>query len=266
MSQLGARLGGEPAQEIDRERRGAHWVEALLQDVRFGLRMLRKSPGFTLVAVLTLALGIGATTAIFTVVDRVLLQPLEYPDSEHVVFMMQTFPQGRSPIISIPKYVLWKEQTRILEEFCVHDIGNLRVSLTGGDVPEQLRGMHVSADFFRLVGIQLVAGRTFTAEEDVPNGPRLAVIGNGLWKRRFGSDPNMVGKSIAIWYAPSRVLPQSSSLLSGRNLLLELFKPVQRDADLRCCIFASEVPVRVVTTASWNRGGIGPDSRPANAS
>jgi putative ABC transport system permease protein len=229
MSQLDARLGGNLAQEIDREDHGPHWVEALLQDVRFGLRILRKSPGFALVAVLTLVLGIGATTAIFTVVDRVLLQPLEYPDSEHVVFMMQTFPQGRSPIISIPKYVLWKGQTRILEEFCVHDIGNLRVSLTGGDVPEQLRGMHVSADFFRLVGIQLVAGRTFTTEEDVPNGPRLAVIGNGLWKRRFGSDASMVGRTIDLDNEPFTVIgvmaPQSSPDFAD----VDLYLPIQVD-------------------------------------
>src|ERR1700683_5229752 len=111
MSQRDASLGGELAQEVDQERHGTQWVEALVQDVRFGFRMLRKSPGFTLVAVLTLALGIGATTAIFTVVDRVLLQPLGFPDPDRIVFMMQTFPQGSSPIISIPKYEVIKEQT-----------------------------------------------------------------------------------------------------------------------------------------------------------
>src|SRR5580692_8313147 len=99
MSQLDAKLGGELAQQADHEGHGTQWLEALVQDVRFGLRILRKSPGFTLVAVLTLALGIGATTAIFTVVDRVLLQRLGYPDPDRVIFMMQTFPQGSSPII-----------------------------------------------------------------------------------------------------------------------------------------------------------------------
>jgi len=227
MSQLDARLGGELAQQADHEGHGAQWLEALVQDVRFGLRMLRKSPGFTLVAVLTLALGIGATTAIFTVVDRVLLQPLGYPDPDRVVFMMQTFPQGSSPIISIPKYVLFKEQTRILEEFCLHDIGNLRVSLTGGDVPEQLRGMHVSADFFPLIGIQLVAGRTFTAEEDVPNGPRLAVVGNGLWRRRFGSDPNMVGKTIDLDNEPYTVIGVMTPTPSPDFSDVDLYLPIQ---------------------------------------
>jgi putative ABC transport system permease protein len=229
MSQTDARRGGELANEVDDKRHGIQWLEALVQDVRFGLRMLAKSPGFTLVAVLTLALGIGATTAIFTVVDRVLLQPLEYPDSEHVVFMMGTYPQGRSPIISIPKYELFKEQTRILEAFCVHDIGNLRVSLTGGDVPEQLRGMHVSADFFQLVGIQLVAGRTFTAEEDVPNGPHLAVIGDGLWKRRFGADRNMVGKTIDLDNEPYTVIGVMAPQPSPDFADVDLYLPIQVD-------------------------------------
>jgi putative ABC transport system permease protein len=229
MSQLDARLGDELARQTDHEGRGAQWLEALVQDVRFGLRMLRKSPGFTLVAVLTLALGIGATTAIFTVVDRVLLQPLGYPDPDRVIFMMQTFPQGSTPIISIPKYVLFKEQTQILEEFCLHDIGNLRVSLTGGDVPEQLRGMHVSADFFRLIGIQLVAGRTFTAEEDVPNGPHLAVIGNGLWRSRFGADPNMVGKIIDLDNEPYTVIGVIAPNPSPDFSDVDLYLPIQAD-------------------------------------
>src|ERR1700728_2710925 len=229
MSQRDASLGGELAQEVDQERHGIQWVEALVQDVRFGFRMLRKSPGFTLVAVLTLALGIGATTAIFTVVDRVLLQPLGFPDPDRIVFMMQTFPQGSSPIISIPKYEVMKEQTRVLEEFCVHDIGNLRVSLTGGDVPEQLRGMHVSADFFRLIGIQLVAGRTFTADEDVPNGPHLAVIGNGLWRRRFGADPNMVGRSIDLDNEPYTVIGVMTPTPSPDFSDVDLYLPIQLD-------------------------------------
>src|ERR1700683_2913135 len=117
MSQRNASLGGESAQEVGLDRHPTQWVEALVQDVRFGFRMLCKSPGFTLVAVLTLALGIGATTAIFTVVDRVLLQPLGCPDPDRIVFMIQTFPQGRSPIISVPKYEVMKEQTSVLEEF-----------------------------------------------------------------------------------------------------------------------------------------------------
>jgi putative ABC transport system permease protein len=229
MSHSDASLGGEPAQEVELDRHPTQWVEALVQDVRFGFRMLRKSPGFTLVAVLTLALGIGATTAIFTVVDRVLLQPLGYPDPDRIVFMMQTFPQGSSPIISVPKYEVMKEQTRVLEEFCVHDIGNLRVSLTGGDVPEQLRGMHVSADFFRLIGIQLVAGRTFTVDEDVPNGPHLAVIGNGLWRRRFGADPNMVGRSINLDNEPYTVIGVMTPTPSPDFSDVDLYLPIQLD-------------------------------------
>src|ERR1700679_1713405 len=118
--------GAGHANESHGARPGLPWLETLWQDVRFGLRMLCKSPGFAIVALLTMALGIGATTAIFTVVNSVLLEPLPYPDPDRVVMFMQTYPQGTNPVISIPKYVLWTEQTRILEDFCVHDIGGLR--------------------------------------------------------------------------------------------------------------------------------------------
>jgi putative ABC transport system permease protein len=221
--------GAGRANESHGDRPGLPWLETLWQDVRFGLRMLCKSPGFAIVALLTMALGIGATTAIFTVVNSVLLEPLPYPDPDRVVMFMQTYPQGTNPVISIPKYVLWTEQTRILEDFCVHDIGGLRVNLTGGDQPEQLRGMHTSANFFSLVGIQLTVGRTFTAEEDVPNGPPLAVISNGLWRRRFGSDPNIVGKAIDLDKQPYTVIGVLSPFYSPDLPDVDVYLPIQVD-------------------------------------
>jgi putative ABC transport system permease protein len=174
--------GVEQVKETCRAQRGIPWLETLLQDLRFGLRMLRKNPGFATVALLTMGLGIGATTAIFTVVNDVSPRPLDYPD--RVVFMMRQHPQGASPITSIPQYVLWTQQTKILEDFSVHDMGGLRVNLTGGDHPEQLRAMHVSANLFSLIGTRLALGRAFTAAEDIPDGPRLAVIRDGLWRGR----------------------------------------------------------------------------------
>jgi putative ABC transport system permease protein len=185
--------------EPDRERgsAGLQWLEMLLQDVRFGLRVLSKRPGFTAVAILTLALGIGATTAIFTVVDKVLLQPLAYPDPGRIVVLMQSYSGGTTAITSIPKYMMWRDQPRILEEPATYGIpGSLRVNLVGGDRPEQFRATQVSANFFSLFGIRLTAGRTFTAEEDAPGGPPVVVISNGLWRNRFGADPHIVGKAI----------------------------------------------------------------------
>ena len=145
------------------------WIETLLKDVRFGLRMLRKNPGFTTVAILTLALGTGATTAIFTVVDKVLLQPYAAPDPDHVVVLTETYEDGRNSVISIPKFMQWRDQPRVLEQAALYGFpGGLRVNLMGGDQPEQLRATQVSANFFSLFGIRLVRGRTFSVEEDSP--------------------------------------------------------------------------------------------------
>jgi putative ABC transport system permease protein len=201
MSHLNARLGGELANARDREPWGSQRTSALLQDVRYGWRTLRKSPGFTAVAVLTLALGIGATTAIFTVVDKVLLQPLAYPDPDRIMVLMQSFNgaggSGKSPIISIPKYMMWRDQPRLFEKTTIYGFpGTLRVNLLGGDPPEQFRATQVSADFFSVLGVRLVAGRAFTAEEDVPGGPPVVVISSDLWKNRLGGDPNIVGRSL----------------------------------------------------------------------
>ena len=103
----------------------------LLRDLRFALRSLRKNPGFAAIAIITMALGIGATTAIFTVVNRVLLAPMVYPDPDRIVVLMNTSPQGSSSVISIPKYVVWRDQTRILDDISAYDTGGLRINLTG---------------------------------------------------------------------------------------------------------------------------------------
>ena len=130
--------------------------------LRYGIRMLRKNPGFTVVALLTFALGIGATTAIFTVVDKVLLQPLAYPDPDRIVVMVQSYTGGTSPIISIPKYMMWHEQPRIFQESALYGFpGTMRVNLIGGDQPEQLRATRVSAGFFSLYGVRLAARAQF---------------------------------------------------------------------------------------------------------
>ena len=145
MSEAKSKFSGQ-ARESSRDRRGLPWFETLFQDLRFGARTLRKNPGFAAVALLTLALGIGATTAIFTVVDKVLLQPLAYPDPDRIVVMMQSYTGGTSAVISIPKYMMWHEQTAGLPGvralwFPRHDARQL----IGGDQPEQLRATRVSA-------------------------------------------------------------------------------------------------------------------------
>jgi putative ABC transport system permease protein len=181
------------------------FVEVLLQDIRYAGRMLRRSPGFTITAIAALALGIGANTAIFTVVNTVLLQPLAYPDPERLVQLELSSPQGNGNITSIPKFMVWREQTQVFQDVAAYDQGGPGVNLTGGDRPEQLKGVHVSAEFFRLFGARVAAGRTFSAEEDRAGGPPLVVITGGLWRRRFGGDPGLVGKSIDLGGEPYTV-------------------------------------------------------------
>ncbi|MGB8475787.1 MAG: ABC transporter permease [Candidatus Acidiferrum sp.] len=175
---------------------GTTFLENLWQDVRYGVRMLVASPGFAITAILALALGIGANTAIFTVVNKVLLEPLSYPEADRLVQLELSDPHGNANVTSIPKFNVWKEQTQVFEAVAAYDQGGPGVNLTGGDRPEQLRGIRASADYFRVFGVPMQIGRPYTAEEDRPGGPKLAVLANGLWQSHFGADPKIVGKTI----------------------------------------------------------------------
>ena len=174
----------------------------LLQDLRYAARALRRSPGFAITAILALALGIGANTAIFSVINTVLLQPLNYPEPNRLVELELSSPQGNANVTSIPKFIAWKNLTKVFQAVAAYDLGGPGVNLTGGDRPEQLKGLHVSADYFSVFGATTVLGRPFTPEEDRPGGPDVAVISNGLWRSRFGADPNLVGSTISLGGEP----------------------------------------------------------------
>ncbi len=193
-------------QQVTRDQWGWRWLEELPQDLRYGARMLRKNPGFTLVAVLTLALGIGANTAIFSVVDTVLLRPMPYPDPDRIVQFMLSSPQQNFNLSSIPKFMVWRQQTSTLQDFAAYESDSPGVNLTEGELPEQLRDIHVSSDYFRLFGATLEFGRTFTADEDRPGGGHVVLISNGLWRRRFAGDSNLVGKTIRLGGEPYEVI------------------------------------------------------------
>ena len=177
-----------------------------LQNIRYGLRTLANSPGFTAVAILTLALGIGANTAIFSVVNAVLLQPLAYPNPDRLVELEMSSPQGNGDITSIPKFNVWREQTQVFDSVAAYDFAGPGINLTGGDRPEQVKGIHVSADYFRVFGAPIALGRTFTAEEDRPGGPDVAVISNGLWHGRYGSDREIINRTIDLGGEPYTVI------------------------------------------------------------
>jgi macrolide transport system ATP-binding/permease protein len=195
------KLGGvEQTKEDYRDRRSLPWLETLLQDARFGLRMLRKSPAFTAVAVLTLAFGIGANTAIFTVVDSVLLRPLPYPHAERIVKVGSTS-QGdpySGALIAGPHYRFLEEYSRSFESVEAHDVVTSGINVSGSAEPEHLVSATVSAGFFRVLGVAPALGRYFTKEEDRPDGPCAVILTDSLWHRRYAGDPAIVGRSIAL--------------------------------------------------------------------
>ncbi len=183
--------------EVTREMWGWTWLERLLQDLRFGVRMLRKNPGFSFVAILTLALGIGANTAIFSVVNAVLLRPLPYPEPDQLVQLLRADRSGSpSSVIGSATFVEVKAQSQSLARIAAYEGGDM--TLTGAGSAERVVAGAVTADFFPLLGVQPALGRNFTQEEDTPNGPRAAILGHGLWQSRFGGDADVLGRTITL--------------------------------------------------------------------
>jgi len=173
-------------------------MESFTSDLKYALRLLRMSPGFSLTAVGALALGIGANTAIFSVINTVLLKPLPFPEPDRLVALMNSSPQGSGPAASVPKFNTWRKRTNSLKYISAYDTGGPGLNVSGGDRPEQLRGIHVSYEFFELFGARTMLGRSFTADEDRPRGGNVVVLSHGLWQRRFGSDPAVTGKGITL--------------------------------------------------------------------
>ena len=170
----------------------------MLNDLRYGLRMLAKNPGFTAVAVLTLALGIGANTAIFSVVNAVLLRPLPYTDPDRLVTVWETDPQHSNThgLASYLNFADWTAQNHVFEQMAAFRLSYL--NLTSVDKPAHLLCAVVSADLFQLLGWAPILGRTFLPEEDNVTGNRVVVLSHELWQRHFGSDPNALGRTMAL--------------------------------------------------------------------
>jgi putative ABC transport system permease protein len=174
------------------------FIESFWQDVRTGARMLRKNAGFAVVAILTLALGIGANTAIFSVIDAVLLRPLPYDNPDRIVVVLESNPSKGFPQFSVspPNYMDWRKGATAFEQMSSVSRGDF--VYTGGAEPERLTGANVAPSFFSVMGAQPVMGRTFLPEDDVVGKASVVVLSYGLWIRRFGSDPQIVGKSLTL--------------------------------------------------------------------
>lgn len=182
-------------------------MQTLFQDLRFGARMLSKKPGFTLIAILTLALGIGATTVIFTIVNSVLLRPLPYPEANRLVFVGQQYQQSGLQGSGEPKFMFWREQAQSFEALaCYSGFGGARGNLAGSGEAEYVNGLRVSEDFFRVLGIFPARGRAFTKAEDTPGSEPVAILSHGLWQRRFGGDEALIGKTISFNDKPVTVV------------------------------------------------------------
>ncbi len=172
-------------------------VRTLAADVRHAVRLLAKSPGFAAIAILALAIGIGANTAIFSVIDRVLLRPLPYPDSERIVRVQRQYPGGFGPSTSIPKFVFWSK-AKAFQSIAAHDFGGLSLNLGDAERPDPVIAIHVSRGFFDVFGVAPAVGRAFAPNEDLPGAGRFAVLTHGLWMRRFGGDRAIAGRPIKL--------------------------------------------------------------------
>ncbi|MGH9852126.1 MAG: ADOP family duplicated permease, partial [Blastocatellia bacterium] len=188
--------GVEQAKERSRDVRGVRWLEELWQDLRYGARITLNHKGFTLVAVLTLTLGIGANTAIFSVVYGVLLKPLPYRDPDRIVTVTLSFPERGIELLRGGDYLDWREQSQRFEQLAGFYIDS--ASLTGGGEAERLILGRASADFFPLLGIEPLLGRHFHPEEDQAGGRPVVLLSQRLWRRRYGADPNIIGKTVTL--------------------------------------------------------------------
>ena len=198
-------LGGlEAVKESYRDQRGIPHLETLGRDIAHGLRVLRRDATFTAMVVLTLALGIGATTAIFTVVNGVLLRPLPFPQPERLIALGQSRDGTASPFTYTEDYSAFRDRNRSLSRIAgyMHFAGNF----ARGDMSERVTGGLATRSFFSLLGAEPVLGRNFLPEEDAPGGPPVVILSDGLWRRQFGSDPGVLGRSLSLDGRPYTVV------------------------------------------------------------
>jgi putative ABC transport system permease protein len=194
---------------------------------KHALRMFRANPGFTFAAIAAIALGIGINTAIFTVVDTVLLKPLTYPDADRIVEFWNTSPNGRSPSASVPTFHTWEQQTNVFQDVAAFDTNGPGFDLTDAQ-PEQVHGIHVTHAYFSLFGASPMLGRTFTPQEDSPNGGKVVVLSYGLWQRKFGGNPNVIGTALSLGNEPYTIVGVlGKSFVSAPEA--DIFLPFQFD-------------------------------------
>ncbi len=223
-------------------------MTGLVQDVCYALRQLRKSPGFAVVTVVTLALGIGANTAIFSVVNGVLLNPLPFHDADRTVSMFEETQNFPDSSISYPNFLDWQRDNRAFEAMAA--FRGTDGGITGVGQPENVRAQRVSATFFPILGVNPILGRNFTPEEDRRGAGPTALISEGLWKRKFGSDRNVIGQRLIVAGQPRTiigVIPASFRLNIFNFRTADLYEPIGEEPD----------PVFYLRDSYWGMNAIG---------
>ena len=229
------RLGGaEQTRQAHRERRTLPWLESLLQDTRYGLHMMLHSPGFTSVAVLTLAIGIGASTAIFSAIKPILIDPLPYPNASRLTMLWEVRNDGAPMPVTFGTFYGLSQRNRSFDSIAVFKAWLPAAAATSGaDRPERIAGQRVSVDFFRTLGVSPSLGRDFQASDDRYRGPNVAVLSDRLWRRRFGADAAIVGRQIRLdgeLFTVIGVMP--ASFENVLNPSAEIWAPLQYDPSL----------------------------------
>lgn len=202
-------------------------MESLTQDIFYGLRMFRTNPGFTAVVLLTLALGIGANTVIFSVVNAIVLRPLPYKEADRLIFVSETTSDTKIKPFSFLDYTDWRDQNQVFEHFAAFKFDG--ANLIGDDQPERLQTAFVSANIFPMLGVDPIVGRVFTADEDKSGGPRVVVMNYDLWQRRFGGDKGVIDKTLNLdgqIYTVVGVMPAGFKAYPSSTWRPELWMPL----------------------------------------
>jgi putative ABC transport system permease protein len=235
------------------------WEDEMIQDLRYGIRMLRKNPGFTFVAMLTLSLGIGANTAIFSVVNAVLLRSLPYRDSERLVLLNYYRSRVPNDFAIAAEFLEWRDQAKSFEQIAAYRFDD--ADLTGSGEPERLNACFVSADLFATLGVAPALGRSFTLEEDSIGAAQAVILSDGLWRRRFGADPQVMGRTLTLG-GQSRtvvgIMPPGFRLTDEADLWLPLALNVAEDLGRK-----RTVRVRVIARL---KSGVTPEAARADLS
>src|SRR5438552_1465774 len=223
LSELG---GVEQIKEECRDRRRTQWLEAAVQDCRFGIRTFRKRPAFTLSVLAILAFGVGSATAIFSIVNGVLLTALPYRTPGHLVRIFGTWEHGSREGISPPDFADYRQRNTSFESIAGASIATPLLNLKAAGDPDQVRSRNITAGFFSTLGIQPLLGREFRREDETWKGPAVAILSYGLWQRQYGGNPAVVGGPLTIngvSYTAVGVLPPFFNFLGSTDI----FTPVQ---------------------------------------